>query len=81
MAETYNGWRNWETWNVALWLQNDEGWYRLACDHMRRYTGTRPYLDLVAAGDLPLKTPDDARLDDPALSIEELDRILSELLS
>jgi uncharacterized protein (DUF433 family) len=24
----YNGWRNYETWAVALWLDNDEGSYR-----------------------------------------------------
>jgi hypothetical protein len=29
MAE-YQGWTNWETWNVALWLGNDEGLYRRA---------------------------------------------------
>jgi hypothetical protein len=24
-AKTYNGWTNYETWNVALWIDNDQG--------------------------------------------------------
>ena len=24
----YNGWSNYETWNVKLWMDNDEGSYR-----------------------------------------------------
>jgi hypothetical protein len=27
---SYNGWENYETWNVALWIGNDEGLYNLA---------------------------------------------------
>lgn len=27
---TYNGHKNWNHWNVSLWINNDEGLYRLA---------------------------------------------------
>jgi hypothetical protein len=27
---SYNGWKNRETWNVALWIGNDEGMYEFA---------------------------------------------------
>jgi hypothetical protein len=27
---SYNGWTNYETWNVALWINNTEGLYNLA---------------------------------------------------
>jgi hypothetical protein len=27
--EGYNGWTNYETWAVKLWMDNDEGSYRL----------------------------------------------------
>ncbi len=28
MNTTYNGFENWETWNVNLWLNNDEVMYK-----------------------------------------------------
>jgi hypothetical protein len=30
-TKTYNGWMNYETWCVNLWLNNDEGSYRHIC--------------------------------------------------
>lgn len=33
--QEYNGWKNYETWNVALWLGNDEGLYNQARDFVR----------------------------------------------
>ena len=28
--EEYNGWTNYETWNAALWIGNDQGLYDIA---------------------------------------------------
>ena len=28
--EKYNGWNDWTTWNVALWIRNDECYYNIA---------------------------------------------------
>ena len=27
MTDKYNGWTNYETWNVKLWMDNDQGSY------------------------------------------------------
>lgn len=35
----YAGWANYQTWNVALWVQNDESRYREMVDIARRAKG------------------------------------------
>ena len=36
----YNGHKNWNHWNVSLWINNDEGLYRYALECVR-YNKTR----------------------------------------
>lgn len=55
----YNGWKNYETWNVALWIDNDEGLQKLASDCRNygevvdnlRECGVTETLDQVAYND------------------------------
>lgn len=60
---TYYGHKNWNYWNVSLWLGNDEGLYREALEYMRRYpnkseAAAQMLADLKSRG--VTKTPDGA---------------------
>lgn len=35
----YNGHKNWNHWNVSLWINNDEGLHQMARDHRRNCSG------------------------------------------
>lgn len=37
MTTTFNGHKNWNHWNVSLWINNDEGLYSMARDCVRAY--------------------------------------------
>ena len=37
MSNTFNGHKNWNHWNVSLWINNDEGLYRMAKNFIARY--------------------------------------------
>lgn len=70
---TYNGWKNYETWNVALWIGNDESLYSMAKQRIN-YTDFR---DVVMG--FESATPDKVRYDDDRLDIEALDGMIREL--
>lgn len=42
MDTKYNGWTNYETWCVNLWLTNEEGTYRQWSDDARRHLAEAP---------------------------------------
>lgn len=55
----YNGYKNWNHWNVSLWVNNDEGLYRMALDCIE-HTGNREDAVNSLMEVLPAKTPDGA---------------------
>ena len=70
----YNGWTNYETWNVALWIGNDEGFYNLAkeCDDYETFRETIREFGST-------ETPDKVPWNDSGLDIDELDEMIQEL--
>lgn len=59
----YQGHKNWNHWNVSLWINNDEGLYNMARDYVRysknRTVAAHLMLDDLVAWGKP-STPDGA---------------------
>ena len=75
---SYNGWTNYETWNVALWIQNDEGLYHLA-QEAGSYEDFVDYLEEIFPPELfpyKLSTPDGVNYRDPKVNTIELNEDL-----
>ena len=60
----YNGHKNWNHWNVSLWINNDQGLYNMALVHIRRSRNKNDaalnMLQDLELMDNDLKTPDGA---------------------
>jgi hypothetical protein len=80
MSERYEGWKNYATWNVSLWINNDEPLYRGAVEFMKDYKGEEPYKDFCQDSGLDTqKTPDDIRWTSLSLNYVELNDMMWEL--
>ena len=44
---SYNGWKNYETWNVALWIDNEEGSYHERRDMARSARSVGEYARML----------------------------------
>lgn len=75
----YNGWANYETWNVALWIGNDEGLYHLARDFRNRSNPYPQFAATMREDFEATETPDGVAWNDSGLDIDELNTMIAEL--
>ena len=66
----YEGWDNRETWNVALWINNDEFYYKLALGG----EDYNQFIELVPSDE----TLDGIAWNDPSIDKESLDEMIKE---
>ena len=66
--QTYNGWANYETWNVALWIQNDEGLYNLA----RTLFDYEEFVSVLFQEYGVKETPDGVKFNDPKVNVIQI---------
>ena len=64
LSTEYNGWTNYETWNVALWINNTENLYHLAMEAGDYET----FLELVGNA----TTGDGVKFNDPRVNVIQL---------
>ena len=84
---TYNGWANYETWNAALWIGNDEFLYNTAkaCVVYREAgieTAWEKFVRCMMDGQIGRylgATGDGVRWDDPAIDAAEMEEMIWEL--
>ena len=79
-TQTYEGWKNYETWNCALWINNDYPLYISASIFMKAYKGAKPYRDWVCIAGLEnATTKDGCKWISDKLSYSELNDMMEAL--
>lgn len=78
--EKHNGWTNWRTWNVALWIANDYGLYCMAREYAQANAGECDWDEFIEGSGLELAaTPDGVAYADLDVNREEMAGMLEEL--
>ena len=69
-----NGYENWETWNVASWIGNDELLYTIS----KEASDYADFLQRISWYSQGPCTPDGVEWDSPELNQSELDDLIEE---
>jgi hypothetical protein len=67
-----HGFKNYQTWNVVLWINNDEGLYNLArqCESYDEFVDCMKDLN----GAISYETPDNVAWGDPTIDRDTINR-------
>jgi hypothetical protein len=78
---TYNGYANYQTWNVCLWISNDEGLNRFAaqCDCYESFKNE--LREVCTRGSLGFETPDGVAWNDSGINLPEMKEFWEENFS
>lgn len=84
-ATTYNGWANYETWNISLYINNEYNLYQLACAYVRNMKENHmriDFTDLISTLEdvATSKTPDGVKWCSMKANLDELNEMLDDLV-
>lgn len=75
-----NGYTNYQTWNVVLWISNDEGLNHLAARCLS-YQEFKEVLKEMDDGAIGYETPDNVAWNDSGINLEEVQAYWEESFS
>jgi len=80
---TYNGWKNYDTWNISLWINNDEPLYRSAVAFMKdNPSKDNPYIAFILGMYMTnMVTPDAVEYMSDKLDYPALNDMMKELVA
>ena len=78
---TYNGYANYQTWNVCLWISNDEGLNEFAssCKNYDEFKQTLRKIDPDSS--IAYETPDSVAWNDSGVNLAEMQEYWEENFS
>ena len=74
-----NGWKNYQTWNVALWIGNDEGLYSLAKESKTYEAFKEALRECDPSSAIGIETPDKVAWNDTGIDLDAIDEMFKEL--